>query len=340
MRARRWGLSLVLSGLVAGAGAEAPPQVVMGPTETAPAAVAVLPADPLAAGVAPVPFVPPSFGDPELDQAAQALLLAFAPEPEPAPPQPLDPARVLPRASKLGIPPKPADPERRTRFSVPADDPAGVAARAIARRVSMFKNFRAEVPGSVWLEDAEARFAIRAQARCLEQLAKLGVPAQLVERPLITPVPAPVVLTGAVGGVAFVSLYPDRPVEVSCELAARLPALARILRKHGVRAVGVSSSYRESPRVSFHTFGLALDLAAFRTKRRTLVVARHFEVTPDVHTCDAEPATEEGKALLSLVCELVESHLFSSVLTPNYNEGHKDHLHVDLRPDDPRLFVR
>jgi hypothetical protein len=338
MHARRWWYALVLSGLVAGAGAEAPPEVVMGPTETAPAAA--LPADPLAAGIAPVPFTPPSFGDAELDRAAEALLSAFAPEPEPAAPQPLDPTRVLPRASKLGIPVRPPDPARRTRFSIPADDPAGVAARAIARRVSSFKNFRAEVPGSVWLEDDHARFAIRSQARCLEQLAKLGVPAQLVERPLTTPVPAPVAITGAVGGVAFVSLYADRMVEVSCELAARLPALARILRKHGVRAVGVSSSYRDQPRVSFHTFGLALDLAAFRTKRRTLMVAKHFEVTPDEHTCDAQPATEEGKALLSLVCELVESHLFSSVLTPNYNEGHRDHLHLDLRPDDPRLFVR
>jgi hypothetical protein len=333
MLARRSWILLVLSGLVSVAWAEAPGEVVMGPTESAPL--------PVAQPAAPLPFVPPKSGDAEIDAAAEALLLAFAPDPAaPEGTQPLDPARILPRASKLGIPLKPADPQRRTHFSVPPADPAGIAARAIARRVSTFKNFRAEVPGSVWLEDDQLRFAIRSQTSCLDQLAKLGVPAQLVARPLTTPVAAPVAITGPVGGVAFVSLYADRQVEVSCELAARLPALARILRKHGVRAVGVSSSYREQPKVSFHTFGLALDLAAFRTKRRTLMVAKHFEVTPDVHTCEAQPTSEEGKALLALVCEVVESHLFSSVLTPNYNEGHRDHVHLDLRPDDPRLFVR
>src|SRR5262245_61128860 len=134
MHARRWGYALVLLGLVSGAGAEAPPDMVMGPTETAPAA-------PLPA--ASVPFPPPNYGDPEIDAAAQAILDAFAPDPAaPETPQPLDPARVLPRASKLGIPPKPADPERRTRFSVPLADPAGGAARVIARRVTSFKNFR------------------------------------------------------------------------------------------------------------------------------------------------------------------------------------------------------
>jgi hypothetical protein len=70
------------------------------------------------------------------------------------------------------------------------------------------------------------------------------------------------------------------------------------------------------------------------------VVAKHFEVTPDVHTCEASPTSAEGKALLAIACAVADSGLFSSVLTPNYNEGHRDHFHFDLRPDDPRLFVR
>jgi hypothetical protein len=28
------------------------------------------------------------------------------------------------------------------------------------------------------------------------------------------------------------------------------------------------------------------------------------------------------------------------VITPDYSEGHRDHFHVDVRPEDPRLFVR
>ncbi|MDB4986054.1 MAG: hypothetical protein JWN04_1232, partial [Myxococcaceae bacterium] len=175
---------------------------------------------------------------------------------------------------------------------------------------------------------------------CLEQAQKLRLPITPLSRPLTTPVPAPVVLHGPVGGVAFRAVQSDREVELSCELATRLPALAAILRKHGVRAVHVNSSYREQPRVSFHTFGLALDIASFETKAGPLVVATDFEATPEVPTCDAKPVSERGRALLALACELSQSGLFSSVLTPNYNAGHRDHFHLDVRPDDARLFLR
>ena len=39
-------------------------------------------------------------------------------------------------------------------------------------------------------------------------------------------------------------------------------------------------------------------------------------------------------------CELVESRRFNSVLTPNYNDGHRNHFHIDIRPADDRVFVR
>lgn len=274
--------------------------------------------------------------------AARALFASLARE-APAPPDAghaRDPARLVPRASSLGIPPAPAEPAPRTRFAIPRADPASAAARSIARRVPRFFNFRAQVPGAVWREDEAARFAIRSQRSCLAELARLGVAAHLVSRPLATPVAVPVAIEGPIDGVAFASLHADREVEVSCELAVRLPALARILRAQGVLAVGVNSSYRSQPKVSFHTFGLALDVAAFRTRERTLLVAKHFEVTPDARTCDARPAAAEAGALLAIACAVAESGLFSSVLTPNYNEGHRDHFHFDLRPDDPRLFVR
>jgi hypothetical protein len=274
--------------------------------------------------------------------AARALVASLAREVSAprAARQARDPARLVPRASSLGIPRAPADPAPRARFAIPRADPASAAARSIARRVARFFNFRAQVPGAVWREDEAARFAIRTQKSCLAELARLGVAAHLVSRPLATPVAVPVAIEGPIDGVAFTSLHADREVEVSCELAVRLPALARILRAQGVLAVGVNSSYRSQPKVSFHTFGLALDVAAFRTRERTLLVAKHFEVTPDTRTCDAHPAAQEAGALLAIACAVVESGLFSSVLTPNYNEGHRDHFHFDLRPDDPRLFVR
>jgi hypothetical protein len=269
-------------------------------------------------------------------------LQSLAPEPVAAlaPAPVLDPARIVPRASALGIPPAPRQPAARTRFAFPASDPAGVAARSIARRVASFPNFRAQVPGAVWTEDQSARFALRSSQACLRELARAGIRAHVLDRELITPVATPVVLDAPVAGVAFVSLHADREIELSCELALRLKPLARLLRKHGVRAVGINSSYRDRPKVSFHSFGLALDVMALRTDTQTFNVADHFEVDADAHTCAATPKTRAGAALLAIVCAIADSHLFSTVLTPNYNEGHRDHVHLDLRPDDPRLFVR
>lgn len=147
-------------------------------------------------------------------------------------------------------------------------------------------------------------------------------------------------LTGPVAGVSFRPVQRDRAVELSCEMATRLPPLAALLKKHGVRTVHVNSTYRDQPRVSFHTFGLALDISGFETATGPLVVATDFEATPDVPTCAAKPSSERGRALLALVCELADSGMFSSVLTPNYNAGHRDHIHLDIRPDDTRLFLR
>jgi hypothetical protein len=44
--------------------------------------------------------------------------------------------------------------------------------------------------------------------------------------------------------------------------------------------------------------------------------------------------------LRRIACDLYRSGKFQSVLTPNYNEGHRDHFHIDIRPDDPRAFLR
>jgi hypothetical protein len=222
----------------------------------------------------------------------------------------------------------------------PTLDPALAAARTITRLVRGFPSLRSQIPLASWREDDNARWQVRPSQRCLARANALHVPTRPLTRELTTPVPAPVVVTGPVGGVSFRPIQRDRELELSCEMAARLPALAKILRAHGVRAVHVNSSYRDQPRVSFHTFGLALDMASFETSQGPLVVATDFELTPEVETCDGKPSSERGRALLSLACELARSGLFSSVLTPNYNAGHRDHFHLDVRPNDSRLFVR
>jgi hypothetical protein len=239
------------------------------------------------------------------------------------------------------IPRPPARPPVPTTFEAPPETQAGAAARALAELVRGFPNFRAQTPGARWIVDPLARWSVRANDRCLAALAEARVPVTEFTPLLPTPVPTPVELAGAVNGVWFRMAHAERPLVVSCELAARLPALVEVLKRHGIRGADVMSGYREAPRTSFHTFGLALDLYRFWTLDGTLGVEAHFEHTPEHRTCEAPRAkTPRARVLRDVACGLAETRRFSTVLTPNYNEGHRDHFHVDVRPDDPRVFVR
>jgi len=154
-------------------------------------------------------------------------------------------------------------------------------------------------------------------------------------------VPTPVEVSGRVEGVWFRSTHEERTLLLSCEMARRLPIIARIARSHGVRGIDVMSAYRTSPRGSFHTLGLGIDLLRFWTLRGVLSVLDHFDETPDEATCDAlPPARWQARALYDIACALYGTKRFSTVLTPNYNEGHRDHFHLDSRPQDPRMFLR
>lgn len=243
--------------------------------------------------------------------------------------------------SSLPVPPAPPMPPRPKRFSVPFDDPAGEIARTLARRAWSFENLRATISGGTWRVDEQAVWHVQRSERCMKGLTRSKIRHDPWLEPLLTPVPTPVVLTGRIDGVTFHSAHEDREVMISCELAQRLRALAQIVKKHGIVAIDVMSSYREEPRVSFHSFGLALDIVRFRSKTESYTVLTDFERTPDHETCSApEASSPKAKVLRAIACDLAASNTFSSVLTPNYNEGHRDHIHIDIRPDDPRVFVR
>ena len=253
---------------------------------------------------------------------------------------------VLPRPPppcprSVNCKPIPAPPQTR-EFSASVHTQAGQAARKIAKVVPLFRNYRAEITLATWEQDPATIWSVRDNSACLKSLRALGVrfmPYQGEELP--TPVPAPVELDGRINGVRFKMLHADRTLLFSCELAAKLPAIAAVLAKHGVRSAGVISAYRESPKTSFHTMGLAIDFSRFSTDEGSFTVQEHFELTPDRPTCSGPPAaTAPAQLLRDIVCDLAASRSVSSVLTPNYNEGHHDHIHIDLRPDDPRVFVR
>ncbi|HEY2733640.1 MAG TPA: extensin family protein, partial [Polyangiales bacterium] len=245
--------------------------------------------------------------------------------------------------SKLGVPPGPPVPPLPTEFKTAPDTQAGKAAREIARRVSTFENYRGKIPGATWTADPGSVWSIRESAPCLEALAAHGVQVEAWKTALPTPVATPVKLNGAVGGVTFRFMHAAPGVVLSCELAERLIDIAKVLAAHAVHTVYVLSAYRDHPYPSFHTLGLALDLSRFDTDKGSLWVKTDFVIDHDHETCDqsvAPQTNDKARTLHEIACELAGTHRFSSVLTPNYNVGHRDHFHLDVRPDDPRLFVR
>lgn len=240
----------------------------------------------------------------------------------------------------LPIPVAPPVPTPPRRYGAPASDPAGRVARRIWARVPTFINFRAEIPGAVWRIDRGAKWSIRPQQECYDALAETSVPFR--PRPEISPIVAsPVELLGPIDGVWFRMTHEERPLVMSCEMAIRLPALIAILKEHDIYGVEILSSYRTTPITSFHTMGLALDLSRFWTENGWLSVLHHYEETPMQETCSGpQPRNRRARTLRTMACEMSRTRLLSSILTPNYNAGHRDHFHIDARPDDARIFVR
>lgn len=245
-----------------------------------------------------------------------------------------------PETPTLPVPPAPPVPTPPRRYSAPRTDQAGRAARRIWARVPRFENFRAHIPGATWRVDRRALWSVRPQQECYDALTAAGVPF----RPRPEPsglVPSPIEVLGPIGGVWFRMTHEEQPFVMSCELAIRLPAIVEVLAARGVHGVEVMSSYRTTPYTSFHTMGLALDLSRFWTNDGWLSVRRHYEATPMQQTCRGPaPRGRRAQTLRRIACDLARTRLLSSVLTPNYNAGHRDHFHIDIRPDDPRLFLR
>lgn len=220
-------------------------------------------------------------------------------------------------------------------------DDALRVAHEIARRVAGFPNFRGWVAHGHWEEHSERAWSIRDGRACRASLGALEVPFAPM-RSRLTPIPAPVRIDGAIGGVVFRKRRARAPVIVACELAARMPAIAAVLAEHDVREVEVLSAWRRGPPTSFHTMGLALDLSAFvREGGDVLEVERDFAIVRGHETCAGDPPPDErAAALREIACDLAESGVLSTVITPAYSAGHRDHLHVDARPEDARFFVR
>lgn len=196
-----------------------------------------------------------------------------------------------------------------------------------------------------------ARLAQLAQTRCRAEVQKAKLPFERDRRP--TPgVGTAYRVTGPLEGVKFITPGRRSPYGVfDCRLGLALQALARVLARHDVVAIQVDNMYRRNSRMprsrkpSQHAHALAADVTAFVLEDgRTLLVERDWHGQMGEPPCgpDArvDDPSDESIRLRNLVCEIARERLFDTLLTPNYDRAHRNHLHMDLRRNCRSAIVR
>ncbi len=179
---------------------------------------------------------------------------------------------------------------------------------------------------------------------CYAELESRGVPFKRAKRPGIA---LAVELTGAIDGIAITPPRESEPLVIDCSLAVSLHEIGRYLRALGIEHATISSGYsrrnvRGTNRPSKHSFGLAVDVAGFSGKDVGSVrVDRDYEQgLGDAVDCIGAPLTQGGALLKILQCQLVRSGLFRLVLSPDYDDAHHDHFHLEALPWRERSSLR
>jgi hypothetical protein len=209
-------------------------------------------------------------------------------------------------------------------------------------------------------------------ATCLQTLDQMGVNYEnTVARGVVDAVH---ITDGMLNGVLFATDDTDQPIgdPIACEFVLRLWQYADVLKEHGIHKIGTLGSYcyrcccqwstenfcrgpndpepdcSQAPYqgLSNHSFGRALDTRYFYTDAGPV-----YDINDPTHwviysgtgsTCVEGLAQQSGISLelYTLACELSSKQIFGTILTPNYNSAHRNHIHVDIgESGDPTSFV-
>jgi len=155
-------------------------------------------------------------------------------------------------------------------------------------------------------------------------------------------------------GVDFVipwstDLASDHHAIWDCRLAVAMLPLARWLGSHGVTEVQYVSALRrgaiarQKPR-SQHNRGLAIDIIGVvsgKPDSKPWDVQTHYprgrmEQCPATAALAADPPLSPAARLLAnFVCTAVRRGSVHTLLTPDHDAAHEDHLHLDLKAGQP-----
>ncbi len=179
---------------------------------------------------------------------------------------------------------------------------------------------------------------------CRAQLAQSGLVFTAVDFTATSPVgyPAltcdiidPVLLYSPVDGVPMLhyQTLEVEPALASCAMAQATQSMVAIARSLGATEIAYTRFYQcdlinDTEALSMHGRGEAVDLLAVRLEDGSvLTVARDWERDT------LDPATPGGAWLRRFTDTLWREQVFSVILTPDFNEDHADHFHLDLSPD-------
>ena len=176
---------------------------------------------------------------------------------------------------------------------------------------------------------------------CYNELDARGVSYKRTKKPGIAKA---VEITGSLGGVAVLG---PGPLVIDCSLAVSLAEAGKYVRALGLEQVHYASAYsrrnvRGTNRPSKHSFGLAIDVSSFAgADLGSVRVDKDYEQgLGDAVDCVGLPMTQGGAALKVLQCQLVRSGLFHLVLSPDYDDAHHDHFHLEALPWPERSALR
>ena len=179
------------------------------------------------------------------------------------------------------------------------------------------------------------------RSSCYDELEARKVGFKKTKKPGIANA---VEISGTLGGVEVAG---PSPLVIDCSLAVSLDEAGRYLRALGVDKATYSSAYsrrtvRGSNRPSKHSYGLAIDVSGFAgPDLGSFSVSRDYEQgLGDAVDCVGTPMTQAGAVLKILQCQLVRSGRFYLVLSPDYDDAHHDHYHLEVKPWRERSSLR
>ena len=148
----------------------------------------------------------------------------------------------------------------------------------------------------------------------------------------------PVILHPPIHGVEVTSPWGETPsMLAACAMALSLVMTVDDVAEHGVTTVYHMGTYNcrviaGTDRLSRHAYGDAIDFSGFDFEDGTSCT-----LVDDWEHDTSSPATDCGRFLYEAAYRWFDAWYWNTILTPNYNEAHDDHFHVDLTPD--RHFI-